>query len=129
MIMDDLTTFAEARPILAVAAVIASALLAAAFALAAWRVARGPSLPDRVVGLDTVALLALCVTGLLALTSGAPAMLDAALALALVAFLGTLAFARFAETRPEASLGTPHGPDIEEPDDADEPPKTTEPRP
>ncbi|WP_404384448.1 monovalent cation/H+ antiporter complex subunit F [Caenispirillum salinarum] len=117
MMMEDVTAFAEARPIIAAAAIIASVLLAAAFALGAWRVARGPTLPDRVVGLDTVALLALCVTGLLAMTSGAPAMLDAALALALVAFLGTLAFARFAETRPEASIGIPDGPDLEEPDD------------
>ncbi|EKV28071.1 Na(+) H(+) antiporter subunit F [Caenispirillum salinarum AK4] len=123
MMMEDVTAFAEARPIIAVAAVVASVLLAAAFALAAWRVARGPTLPDRVVGLDTVALLALCVTGLLALTAGAPAMLDAALALALVAFLGTLAFARFAETRPEASIGIPGGPDLEEPEDDDDTPK------
>lgn len=86
-------------PIVAFAAGTCAVMLAAAFLLALWRIARGPSLPDRVVGLDLVALLAVCVIGLLTLVHGVPAFLDAALALALVAFLGTIAFARYAEQR------------------------------
>lgn len=98
-------TLTDVSPVVAVAAALAAVLLAAAMVLAAWRIVRGPSLPDRVVGLDLMALLAICMIGLLALTTGAAAYLDAALALALVAFLGTIAFARYAEQRqaPEAS--------------------------
>ena len=73
------------------------ALLAVALTLAVVRLARGPSLPDRVVALDflTTAILAFC--GLAALRSGVTAMLDIALVLALVGFLATVALARFAE--------------------------------
>lgn len=86
-------------PIVAVAATACAAMLALAFLLALWRIARGPSLPDRVVGLDLVALLAVGVIGLLTLVHREASFLDAALALALVAFLGTIAFARYAEQR------------------------------
>lgn len=65
--------------------------------LAVWRLARGPSLPDRVVALDmmTVAIVAFCA--LAAVRSGDAAFLDVALVLALVGFLATVALARFAE--------------------------------
>ena len=68
-----------------------------AVGLALWRLARGPSLPDRVVALDmmTVAIVAFC--GLAAVRSGDAAFLDVALVLALVGFLATVALARFAE--------------------------------
>ncbi|MEM9012667.1 MAG: monovalent cation/H+ antiporter complex subunit F [Pseudomonadota bacterium] len=66
-------------------------------ALAVYRLARGPSLPDRVVALDlmTVAIVAFC--GLAAIRTGDAAFLDVALALALIGFLATVALARYAE--------------------------------
>lgn len=66
-------------------------------ALALFRLAVGPTLPDRVVALDkmTVSLVAFC--GLAAMWSGDAAFLDVALVLALVGFLATVALARFAE--------------------------------
>lgn len=68
-----------------------------AVALALWRLAKGPSLPDRVVALDmmTIAIVSFC--GLAAIRSGDAAFLDVALVLALVGFLATVALARFAE--------------------------------
>jgi len=68
-----------------------------AVALALWRLAKGPSLPDRVVALDmmTIAIVSFC--GLAAVRSGDAAFLDVALVLALVGFLATVALARFAE--------------------------------
>ncbi|MEM9270126.1 MAG: cation:proton antiporter [Pseudomonadota bacterium] len=70
-------------------------IVSVVFAL--WRMARGPSLPDRVVALDmmTVAIVAFC--GLAAVRASEPAFLDVALVLALVGFLATVALARFAE--------------------------------
>ncbi|SOD89221.1 monovalent cation/H+ antiporter complex subunit F [Caenispirillum bisanense] len=94
-----LATAAGLSPVVTVAATLCALMLAAAFLLTLWRIARGPSLPDRVVGLDLVALLAVCVIGLLTLVHREASFLDAALALALVAFLGTIAFARYAEQR------------------------------
>ena len=61
------------------------------------RLMKGPSLPDRVVSVDLITVLAVAVAGLLAITHGEPDFLDIAVALALVAFLATVAFAWYAE--------------------------------
>ena len=65
------------------------------------RLIKGPSLPDRVVSVDLITVLAVAVVGLLAVAHGDPDLLDVAAALALVAFLATLAFAWYAERRTE----------------------------
>ncbi len=74
-------------------------MLMLALLLAFVRMARGPSLPDRVVALDLITILAVAFSGLFAIASDEGAYLDVAIALALVAFLATVAFARFAERR------------------------------
>lgn len=76
---------------------IASWLLWLALALCFFRLARGPSLADRVVALDVLNILAVAYCALLAMATGRAVYLDAAIALALVAFLVTVAFARFVE--------------------------------
>lgn len=75
--------------------VFGALILSLAMALA--RLARGPTLPDRVVALDLIAFLAVGFIALYAVAAGQPAALDAALTLALIAFLGTVAFARYVE--------------------------------
>ena len=65
------------------------------------RLIRGPSLPDRVVSVDLITVLAVAIAGLLAVTYGEPDLLDIAAALALVAFLATIAFAWYAERTTE----------------------------
>ena len=65
------------------------------------RLIKGPSLPDRVVSIDLITVLAVAVAGLLAITHNEPDFLDIAVALALVAFLATVAFAWYAERRTE----------------------------
>ncbi len=97
-----LPSVAEIGPLVAFAAILCALMLGAAMLLTLWRIARGPSLPDRVVGLDLVALLAVNVIGLLALVHHEATFLDAALALALVAFLSTIALARYAVQRPRS---------------------------
>ncbi|MGI9510844.1 MAG: monovalent cation/H+ antiporter complex subunit F [Geminicoccaceae bacterium] len=67
------------------------------------RLVLGPSLADRVVSLDLVTVLLVAIAALLALTTGVAAYLDLGLALALVGFLATVAFARYAERRPRRS--------------------------
>jgi multicomponent Na+:H+ antiporter subunit F len=82
---------------LAVATLVTMLTVAVAILVAALRVVRGPSLPDRVVALDLIGLLAVSVISVVAIASQQPVFLDAAIALALIAFLGTVAFARFIE--------------------------------
>ena len=62
--------------------------------LATVRLIRGPSLSDRVVALDLISILLVAFLVVFAFASSVQAYLDAALALALVGFLGTVAFAR-----------------------------------
>ena len=69
---------------------------AVALALGLVRVLRG-SLPDRVVALDLLTTVGVCVSGILAVFYGAAWFLDVALVLSLIAFVVTLAFARFVE--------------------------------
>jgi multicomponent Na+:H+ antiporter subunit F len=58
-----------------------------------FRLLRGPSLPDRVVALDLLAIQAVGMIAAHAVRSNQTIYLDVALALALIAFLGTIAFA------------------------------------
>lgn len=67
--------------------------------LAMFRLSRGPTLPDRVVALDLMAVVIVAFCGLVAIRTGERAFLDVALVLALVGFLATAALARFAERR------------------------------
>jgi multicomponent Na+:H+ antiporter subunit F len=72
-------------------------MVGAAVLLSFVRVVRGPTLPDRVVALD---LIGICSVGLMVLgsaLSGERAFLDAAVVVALLGFLGTVAYARYTE--------------------------------
>lgn len=68
-------------------------------AVAFIRLAKGPSLADRVVALDMMTVTIIAVCGVAAVGTGVYALLDVALVLALVGFLATVALARFAERR------------------------------
>lgn len=74
---------------------LAFGMLSLALFLAFIRLARGPSLPDRVVALDLIATLAVGWIGVYAVATDKPVFLDVALVLALIAFLGTIGFAYF----------------------------------
>ena len=74
-------------------------MLLTAIFLAFWRLVRGPSLPDRVVALDVIASLSLGMIVVYAISANQPVYVDAAIALALIAFLGTVAFAQYIERR------------------------------
>lgn len=84
-------------PFLAFCIDITFVLLLVSMAIGFVRLVRGPTLPDRVVAFDLLAVLAVAFIGLLSVRASQPAFLDAAIALALVAFVGTVAYARFIE--------------------------------
>ena len=78
-------------------AVACALMILLALVFAVVRLVRGPTMADRVVALDLVSMLVVAFLTLFALAVERDAFLDAALALALVAFLATAAFARFIE--------------------------------
>ncbi|AJR05632.1 cation:proton antiporter [Photobacterium gaetbulicola] len=62
--------------------------------LAFIRLILGPTLADRVVALDLISFVTIGFIAVYTLDSGQKSLLDVAITLALVAFLGTIAFAR-----------------------------------
>ena len=79
--------------------VIELALLALALSLLItfYRIVRGPSLIDRVVALELTATIVAGIVAVFAIGTDEPAIIDVAIALALVAFISAVAFARYAE--------------------------------
>ena len=70
-----------------------------AMLLSLWRLLRGPTVPDRVISLDLMTLQALGMACAAAMFYDQSDFLDAAIILALMAFLSTIAFARHIERR------------------------------
>ena len=81
----------------ALGATVALALVGVAVLLAFVRLVRGPDVANRVVAVDLLSALVVGIAGAAAVLAGDPVYLDVALVLALIAFLGTVAFARYAE--------------------------------
>ena len=74
---------------------VALAMVGLAFFLTFARLVRGPTLPDRVVALDLMGVLAVGMLAAYAVATDQPVLLDPAAVVALVGFLGTVAFARY----------------------------------
>lgn len=72
---------------------VAAALLVVGMGLAFVRLARGPSLPDRVVAFDAMAVMSTGALGLAAIATDEPLLVDIALVTALITFLGVVALA------------------------------------
>jgi len=84
---------------LAFAELTALGILSLSFLLTVIRVLRGPALPDRVVGLDMLVAIAIGFIAVIGIRTGYTLYLDIAIALGLVGFLATVAFARFVMSR------------------------------
>lgn len=82
-----------------IAVLVALALLCLSFLLTVVRVVRGPTLPDRILGLDVLVTTAIGFIAVIGIKTGYALYLDIAIALGLVGFLATVAFARFVMTR------------------------------
>lgn len=74
-------------------------LLTLAVVFAFIRLVRGPGLPDRVVALDLIFTIGIGIIAVHAIATNQPAFLDVAIIAALIAFLGTIAFAYYLERR------------------------------
>ncbi|WP_310620773.1 cation:proton antiporter [Flexibacterium corallicola] len=82
---------------------IAMGFLSVSFLLITYQIIRGPTLPDRVVGLDMLVAVAIGLIAVIGIKSGYPLYVDIAVALGLVGFLATVAFARFILNRGRAA--------------------------
>ena len=65
--------------------------------LAVVRLVKGPNLADRVVALELLSAVAIGIMAAWSVAADDAIYLDVALLVALIAFLGTVAFARYAE--------------------------------
>jgi len=72
-------------------------MLAVAALVTLVRLLRGPTLPDRVVAIDLIGVLIVGLIVLEAAATGERAFLDVAMVIALVSFVGTVAYARYVE--------------------------------
>ncbi len=64
-----------------------------------FRVARGPTAPDRAVAIDTIGVMVVGICGVFGLITGKDYYLNVAIAWALLSFIGTLALAKYLEGR------------------------------
>ena len=76
-------------------------MLAVAALLAFVRVVRGPTLPDRVVAIDLIGVLIVGLIVVSAAATGERSFLDVAIVIALISFVGTVAYARYVEKEDE----------------------------
>jgi multicomponent Na+:H+ antiporter subunit F len=85
------------EPLLRTPSAIALSMLALGAILTFVRLMRGPTLPDRVIALDLIGVLIICTLVVLAADAGQQAFLDVAMVIALISFVGTVAYARYLE--------------------------------
>jgi multisubunit Na+/H+ antiporter MnhF subunit len=71
--------------------------LGIAMLLTVVRVVRGPTLPDRIVAIDLLGVLVISLIVVLAASTDVRATLDAAIVIALIGFVGTVAYATYVE--------------------------------
>lgn len=71
------------------------ALVGAAFALSFLRLLKGPDATDRILALDTLYINAIALLVLLGIHLASPLYFEAALLIALMGFVGTVALAKF----------------------------------
>lgn len=76
---------------------VALTVLAVASALTFIRLAKGPTLPDRVIAIDLIGVLLVGLLVVMAGLTAEQAFLDVAMVVALISFVGTVAYARYIE--------------------------------
>ena len=80
---------------LSIAIAIAFALVSTAFAITLWRLLIGPSAPDRILALDTLAVNAIALLVLFGIQNNSAVYFEAAILIALMGFVGTVALCKY----------------------------------
>lgn len=84
-----------AMPVLDVVLPWVAGAFVAALLLAAWRLLRGPDLPDRILALDTLYVTLLALLVVLGLWWRSGVIFEVALLIALLGFVGTVVLAKY----------------------------------
>jgi multicomponent Na+:H+ antiporter subunit F len=82
-------------PVVEIAGRFALAVLLVSILLALARLVKGPAAADRIVALDLISILIVAFLAAYSIYAGETSFLDVAIGYALIAFLGTVALARF----------------------------------
>lgn len=82
-------------PVLGGALVFGFAALGAALVMNLWRLFKGPGLADRILALDTMVINVIGIIVLTGIAGGSGISFEAALLLAMVGFVSTVAYAKF----------------------------------
>ncbi len=79
---------------LGIALILTAIMMGAALALCAWRIWRGPALPDRILALDTLYINAVALIVIYGIYAKTLVYFEAALIIALLGFVSTTAFCK-----------------------------------
>ncbi len=60
-----------------------------------WRIVRGPTIPDRMVGIDIFGILVVGICGIISVQTGKSYILDIGIAWIILSFIGTLTLAKY----------------------------------
>lgn len=80
---------------IAVAAAFATGCFALALLMNLWRMLTAPTMADRILTLDTMAINMIALVVLLGITTGLQTYFEVSLVIAMVGFVSTVAYARF----------------------------------
>ncbi|MCB1936378.1 MAG: K+/H+ antiporter subunit F [Nitrosomonas sp.] len=80
---------------LAISIQIALTLVTAAVVMSFWRLLRGPDTPDRILALDTLYVNTIALLVLFGIYLGSALFFEAALLIALMGFIGTVALCKY----------------------------------
>lgn len=80
---------------LTIALLLAFGMVAIAVVLNVWRLVTGPDKTDRILALDTLTINAIALVLMLGIALGTSHYFEAALTLAMVGFVGTVALCKF----------------------------------
>ncbi|MEK4328836.1 Na(+)/H(+) antiporter subunit F1 [Paenibacillus sp. FSL R7-0312] len=72
-------------------------IMVISIAICAWRLVKGPSLPDRVAALDTIGINLLAMVAVLSILFKTEAFIEYILLIGILSFIGTMALARYIE--------------------------------
>lgn len=84
-------------PVQTASLAVALTMLAVAAGMTFIRLLKGPTLPDRVIAIDLIGVLMVCLLVVTAAATGQQAVLDVAMVVALISFVGTVAYSRYIE--------------------------------
>lgn len=76
---------------------IALAILSFSILASLYRVIKGPSMPDRVIALDTIGINLIGIVAIVSIILRTQTYLDVILLIGLLAFIGTVSFSKFLE--------------------------------